>query len=48
MFSAFDRIVDFLLAKKTAELYVGECSVPAQIPENIKKKALKLARSLAG
>ena len=48
VFAAFDRIVDFLLAQKTAELYVGECTVPAQIPEGVKKKAAKLARSLAG
>ena len=46
MFSAFDRIVDFLLARKTAELYVGECSVPTKIPEEVRKKAVALARSL--
>jgi multimeric flavodoxin WrbA len=47
MFSAFDRIVDFLLAQKAAELYVPECTVPAKISEDVKKKALELARSLA-
>jgi hypothetical protein len=46
MFSAFDRIVDFLLARKTTELYVGECSVPTEIPEKVRKKAVALARSL--
>jgi multimeric flavodoxin WrbA len=46
MFSAFDRIVGFLLAQKTAELYVGECSVPDQIPEDVKKAALELAHAL--
>jgi len=46
MFSAFDRIVDFLLAGKSAELYVGECSVPTEIPEEVRKKAVALARSL--
>ena len=46
MFTAFDRIVDFLLAKKTGELYVGKCSVPDQIPETVKKDAVALARSL--
>ena len=46
MFSAFDRIVDFLLARKTAELYVGECSLPTEIPEEVRKKAVELARSL--
>ena len=46
MFTAFDRIVDFLLAKKSGELYVGECSVPAEISKGIRKKALDLARSL--
>jgi hypothetical protein len=48
MFTAFDRIVDFLLARKSGELYVGECSVPSGLSEDIKDKALKLARSLAG
>ncbi len=48
MFTAFDRVVDFLLAQKTGELYVGECSLPAEIPETAKNNALELARSLAG
>ena len=47
MFTAFDRIVDFLLAKKSGELYVGHCSVPADLSEGIRNKALELARSLA-
>jgi len=46
MFTAFDRIVDFLLARKAAELYVGECSVPTEMPEEVRKKAVELARSL--
>ena len=46
MFSAFDRIVDFLLAGKSAELYVGECSVPTEIQEEVRKKTVALARSL--
>jgi len=46
MFTSFDRIVDFLLAVKTAELYVGECSVPTEIPEEVRKKAVELARTL--
>ncbi len=48
MFTAFDRIVDFLLARKSGALYVGECSVPAELPQEYKKKALELARSLVG
>jgi len=48
MFTAFDRIVDFLLARKSGELYVGECSVPADLSEKFKNKALELARSLVG
>jgi len=48
MFTAFDRIVDFFLARKSGELYVGECSEPAELSEEIKNKALKLARSLVG
>jgi multimeric flavodoxin WrbA len=46
IFTAFDRIVDFMLARKTGELYVGECSVPAEIPEEVKNQAIELARSL--
>jgi len=48
MFTAFDRIMDFLLARKSGELYVGGCSVPSELSEEIKDKALKLARSLVG
>jgi multimeric flavodoxin WrbA len=48
MFTAFDRIVDFFLAKKSGELYVGGCSVPEEIPDEVRKKAVKLARSLVG
>ncbi len=46
MFTAFDRIVDFLLAKKSGELYVGECDQPAEIPGEVRYKAVELARSL--
>ncbi len=48
LFTAFDRIVDFLLARKSGELYVGESSVPAELPEEVKDRALELARSLVG
>ena len=46
MFKAFDRIVEFFLAQKSGELYVGECSVPSELPEEVEKKAIELARSL--
>ena len=48
IFTAFDRIVGFFLARKSGELYVGECSVPAELSEEAKNKALELARSLVG
>ena len=48
MFIAFERIVDFFLAKKSGELYVGDCSVPADLSEEVKERALALARSLVG
>jgi len=48
MFTAFDRIVDFLLAKKGGELYVGDCSEPEKLPEPVRSKASELARTLAG
>lgn len=48
LFTAFDRNVDFLLARKSGELYVGECSVPSELSEEVKDQALELARSLVG
>jgi multimeric flavodoxin WrbA len=46
MFAAFDRIVDYYLARKSGELYIGGCSVPDALPEGFKDEALELARSL--
>ena len=46
MFTAFDRIVDFFIARKTGELFVGECTMPAELSTDIKEKAVGLARSL--
>jgi len=48
IFTAFDRIVDFLLARKSGELYVGNCRLPARIPKEVRIKAAELARSLVG
>ncbi len=48
MFTAFDRIVDFLLANKSGELYVGECSGPSDLPQEVKNKAIELSRALVG
>jgi len=46
LFDAFDRIAGFLLARKAGELYVGGCTVPAELPESVKNQAVDLARSL--
>ena len=46
MFTTFDRVVDYYLARKSGELYVGECSTPADLPEEFKNRAIELARSL--
>jgi multimeric flavodoxin WrbA len=46
LFTAFDRIAGFLMAEKAGELYVGECSVPSELPDDIREKAADLARSL--
>ena len=48
LFTSFDRIVDFLLARKSGELYVGECTVPNELPEAVKDEAGALAQSLVG
>jgi multimeric flavodoxin WrbA len=44
--AAFDRIGKFLIAGKTGELFVGGCSTPDNIPDEIRDKAVNLARSL--
>ena len=46
MFTAFDRIVDFLLAIKKGELYIARCTVPAELPIGVKDKAIALAHSI--
>jgi multimeric flavodoxin WrbA len=46
MFTAFDRIVGFLMAEKTGELYVGGCKTPADLPDEVREQAKILARSL--
>ena len=46
IFAAFDRIVDFLLAEKAGELYVGGCSTPGELSERARRQALELARAL--
>jgi multimeric flavodoxin WrbA len=46
MFTTFDRFADFLLARKSGELYVGECSVPSDLSQDIKDEALNMAHSL--
>jgi multimeric flavodoxin WrbA len=48
MFTAFDRVVDYYLARKSGALYVGDCSVPDELPQKARDEALKLASSLAG
>ena len=46
LFTSFDRIVDFLLARKSGELYVGGCTSPDALPGNTRVKARELAKSL--
>jgi multimeric flavodoxin WrbA len=48
MFAAFDRLVDYYLARKSGELYVGGCGIRPGLPEGVKDNALELARSLVG
>lgn len=48
LFDAFDRIAGFLLAPKAGELYVGGCTVPAELPEPVMVQAMELARALVG
>jgi len=46
LFTAFDRIAGFLLARKKGALYVGPCSVPAELPESVQEQVKDLAKSL--
>lgn len=46
MFAAFDRFAGFLLADKVVKLFVDGCTVPAELPESVRGKAIELARSL--
>ena len=48
LFTSFDRISKYLLAKKSGDLYIGECSTPGALSEEIKNRAIDLARSLVG
>lgn len=48
MFTSFDRVVDYYLAIKSGELYVGECDTPAGLSEEVRDNALELARSMVG
>ncbi len=48
MFTTFNRLVDYYLARKSGELYVGGCGIRPGLPEGVKDKALELARSLVG
>ena len=46
LFTAFNRIANFLLAKKSGELFIGACTTPAELSESVRDEALALARSL--
>jgi len=46
MFTAFDRIVGFLMAEKAGELYVGNCKTPADLTDETRENAIELAKSL--
>ena len=48
MFTTFDRLVDYYLAQKAGDLYVGGTSAPDALSEAVKDQALELARSLVG
>jgi len=46
LFTAFNRIVDFYKATKTAELYVGQCTTPKEMAANVKDQAVAFARQM--
>ena len=48
MFTAFDRLVGYYLARKSGELYVGGCGIRPGLPEGVKDRALELAISFVG
>ena len=46
MFAAFDRYAGFLLAHTSGELYVGGCTEPSELSEDVRAQARDLARAL--
>lgn len=46
MFAAFDRIVGFFLAQNQGELYVGGCTEPSELTDDVRQQAIGLARTL--
>jgi multimeric flavodoxin WrbA len=46
MFSAFDKMVDYFIAVKAGELYVGNCSEPSELSDDVMEQAKTLAQSL--
>jgi len=48
LFTAFDRIADFLLAVRAGALYVGGCTTPTDLPTRVREQAADLARALVG
>lgn len=46
MFTAFDRLVGFLMVEKAGELYAQCQSHPSRVPADVQDKAKALARSL--
>jgi len=46
MFIAHERLVDFLYAEKSGELYIGGSDLSVEVPEEIRDKAVALAQKL--
>lgn len=48
VFTAFERLQKPHKAIKAGELYIGRCSVPAKMEDDVKEQAVAFARDIAG
>ena len=48
IFTSFRRIVDWAKASPSGELFVGNCTTPDELSDEVRERARKFARQLAG
>ena len=48
LFTAYDKIVKYMLAQDAGRWYVGRCGDPRDLSDDVRAKAVEFARELAG